>query len=254
MKRIAIVTGASSGMGMEFVKQIKEEFKNLDEIWVIARRTERLEKLADELSTETCEIVCLSIDLTDARQRERFARALHEEKPYIKVLVNAAGYGKVGSFSEMSRKDLTGMAELNCVALTDMTHMCLKYMKKGSVIFQFASAAAFLPQPRFAVYAATKSYVLSLSRALNRECKKKGILVTTICPGPVNTEFFEIAEKTGTIKSYKKLVMVEAQRVVAKAISDAKYGKTISVYGFTMKAGRLLAKLVPHELLIRFFG
>ena len=106
---------------------------------------------------------------------------------------------RFGGVRELSVSDQTEMAELNCTALTAVTSMVLPFMPNNSRILQFASSAAFLPQPGFAVYAATKAYVLSYSRALNRELKDRGISVTAICPGPVKTEFFDIAQTTGEI-------------------------------------------------------
>ena len=123
-------------------------------------------------------------------------------------------------------------------------------MKKKSRIIQLASSAAFLPQPGFAVYAATKSFVLSYSRALHQELKSRNIYVTAVCPGPVKTEFFDIAETTGEIPLYKRLVMANPRRVVAKAIRDSVAGRDISVYGLTMKAFDLLCKVFPHRFIL----
>lgn len=236
---------------MEAVKQIIAKYTTLDEIWVIARRTERLERLA--ASVRKCRVVCITADLTKECDREVLFGRLLEEKPFIKILVNAAGFGQIGRFMGVDVKKATDMGELNCVALTDITHMCLKYMHAGSKILQFASAAAFMPQPDFAVYAATKSYVLSFSRALNKELKKRRITVTAVCPGPVKTEFFDIAQTTGKIKAYKLLAMADARKVVAKAIRDAEEDKDVSVYGLPMQICRVIAKVIPHRWLLYFF-
>ncbi len=131
--------------------------------------------------------------------------------------------------------------------------MVLPYMAKKSRIIELASSAAFLPQPGFSVYAATKSYVLSFSRALNRELSHTQIKVTAVCPGPVKTEFFELAEQTGTLPLYKKLVMANPEKVVQKAWKDSLMGKSMSVYGFTMKGFWVLSKLLPHDVLLKFF-
>ncbi len=258
MKHIAIVTGASSGMGMEFIRQIAGKYDNLDEIWAIARRADKLSKLSLEIAIELqkaeSEVICMPVDLLDRAQRESIKRALEEDKPEVMLLVNAAGIGFSGSFEELDRSEAVDMVELNCVALTCLTHMCLPYMHEGARIIQFASAAAFMPQPGFAVYAATKSYVLSLSRALRRECRSRKITVTAVCPGPVMTEFIKTANKQRDISPYKKLVMAKPEKVVAKAIRDSKKGKSTSVYGLPMKASAVLAKVLPHDLLVRFFG
>ena len=131
-----------------------------------------------------------------------------------------------------------------------MTRMVLPYMDKNSRIIQYASSAAFLPQPDFAVYAATKAYVLSYSRALNRELKDRGICVTAVCPGPVRTEFFSIAETAGEIPFYKRLVMANPRRVAAKAVRDSIACRELSIYSPAMELFYLLTKLVPHRLLL----
>jgi len=145
------------------------------------------------------------------------------------------------------------MIDVNCTALTAITNIILPYMnKKRSNIINIASSAAFLPQPSFAVYAATKSFVLSLSTALNKELSKTGIRVTAVCPGPVETEFFDIAEVHHCVKIYKKLVRAKAEDVVNIALLDAYSGSHISVYGITMKLFRIIAKILPHNLIIKF--
>lgn len=197
---IAVVTGATSGMGRECAIQLWEQFKGLDEIWAIGRRKERLEQLKDFIGIP---VRTFDLDLTEEKDLERLKAALTQAGPQVKFLVNAAGFGKIGGVRELSVSDQTGMAELNCTALTAVTSMVLPFMPNNSRILQFASSAAFLPQPGFAVYAATKAYVLSYSRALNRELKDRGISVTAICPGPVKTEFFDIAQTTGEILLYK---------------------------------------------------
>ncbi|WP_040411760.1 SDR family NAD(P)-dependent oxidoreductase, partial [Enterocloster asparagiformis] len=168
----------------------------------------------------------------------------------VKYLVNAAGFGKIGPVGSIASGDETGMVRVNCEALVAVTHLVLPYMTHNSRILMFASAASFLPQPDFAVYAATKAFVLSYSRALNEELKDRDIAVTAVCPGPVRTEFFDIAETTGQIPLYKMLVMANPRHVVRKAIKDSIVKRDISVYGLTMKAFHLLTKVVPHRLLL----
>ena len=133
---------------------------------------------------------CFAIDLTDASQRETLENELAARKPNVKLLVNASGFGKIGTVGNLPLDDETGMVELNCKALCAVTHMVLPYMSENSRILQFASAASFLPQPGFAIYAATKAFVLSYSRALREELRPRRIGVTAVCPGPVKTEFF----------------------------------------------------------------
>lgn len=245
--KIAVITGASSGMGREAAVQIGDEFAGIEQIWLIARRRERLEELEGRFPAG---IRCFAIDVTDRGDLERFAGVLAEEKPDVKILVNAAGFGKIGKVGEVDTESERGMIRLNCEALCAVTHAVLPYMSDNSRILQFASAAAFLPQPKFAVYAATKSFVLSYSRALGAELRRRRIYVTAVCPGPVKTEFFDIAETTGEIPVYKKLVMADPKKVVRKAIRDSCMGKSVSVYGMTMKAFYILCKAVPHPWIL----
>ena len=249
--KIAIITGASSGMGREMAVQIGDRFSRIEEIWLIARRKERLEELKGRLPAR---IRCFGMDITCEEHRKALKKALEQEKPDVKILVNSAGFGKIGRIGELDMEEECGMVRLNCEALCAVTHMVLPYMRKNSRIIQLASSAAFLPQPKFGIYAATKSFVLSYSRALGAELKKRGICVTAVCPGPVDTEFFEIAETTGRIPLYKKLTMANPRKVVSKALRDSGLGKTVSVYGALMNGFCILAKIVPHSLLIDMMG
>lgn len=251
MKRIAIVTGASSGMGREFVMQLNTFCPDLDEIWVLARRRNRLEQLALKCPVP---IRIFEGDITKKKVRRSLKTALQKENPVIRILINAAGFGKTGTVEEIAAKEETAqtdMINVNCRALTGITEICLPFLHRGSRIINLASAAAFCPQPSFTVYAATKAYVLSFSRALNRELRKRGIFVTAVCPGPVNTEFFRVCG--GPSSPVKKHFAKEASAVVKKALRDSLSKKEISVYGAGIKAARLGAKLLPHSLVIRLF-
>ncbi|WP_124066407.1 SDR family NAD(P)-dependent oxidoreductase [Clostridium sp. E02] len=247
--KIAIVTGASSGLGREFVLQIADRFSGIEEIWAIARRKERIEELSPLVPVK---VRSFAIDLTDKNKLLKLQETLSQEKPEVKWLINAAGYGKIGAVGSVNLEDEMGMVDLNNRGLVAMTHLVLPYMSKNSRIIQFSSAASFLPQPDFAIYAASKSFVLSYSRALNEELKPKGIYVTAVCPGPVRTEFFKIAETTGHISLYKKILMADPKKVVRLAIRDSMMGRPVSVYGSTMKAFRFITKLLPHTLLLQF--
>lgn len=250
---IAVVTGASSGLGREFVKQIAEKFQTVEEIWVIARRKDKLEELKDIVDDVVIKpIVC---DVSDKNDMDNYKNLLKENNPSIRVLVNSAGFGMIGRFEDLDEDELTGMCDVNMTALTRMISISLPYMnEKRSNIINIASAAAFAPQPSFAVYAATKSYVLSLSTALNRELLNRNISVTAVCPGPVDTEFFEIAEKHHSVKLYKKMFRTKATKVVETALLDAYHSYHISVHGFTMKAFRFICKIVPHNFITKFIG
>ncbi len=250
---IAVVTGASSGLGREFVKQIAEKYKTIDEIWVLARRTDRLTALKNNIKNVT--ILPITCDVTDKEQLGEYKQLLEQKKPSIRVLVNAAGYGMIGHFEDISEKDNCGMCDVNVTGLTEITHISLPYMSEGrSNIINLASSAAFAPQPSFAVYAATKAYVKSFSTALGRELAYRGISVTAVCPGPVKTEFFEIAEKYTQTKLFKKLFKADPKRVVAKALRDAYHDSHFSVYGITMKLYMVAAKVFPSTFIVKFLS
>lgn len=246
--KVAIVTGASSGLGREFVKQIAEKYSKLDEIWVVARRENLLEELKNEIGDK---IKIFAYDLADNNALMGLYEELESSNPDVKILVNAAGYGKVGNFSEGNYDEETGMVDINCRALTAITYMVIPHMSKKSKIINFASAAAFLPQPSFAVYAATKAYVLSFSRALGMELKDRGISVTAVCPGPVKTGFFDVADPDKKTPLYKKIMMAKPGKVVQKAINDSAVGNELSVYGVKMNVFRVLSRILPHRWLMK---
>lgn len=244
---VVIITGASSGIGLEFALQMDSYFSNIDEFWLIARSRSRLQEVA-KVMRHRCRI--LAMDITKEAQLERLEDTLTEKDAAVRMLINCAGYGTLGEFAGQDLEEQLGMIRLNCEALTHITYRCLPFMRRGSRIIQMASSAAFLPQTDFAVYAATKAYVLSLSRALREELKPRGIIVTSVCPGPVDTPFFEIAEKHGSTLAVKKLTMAGPDRVVEKALRDSYYRRAMSVYGLPIKAFEGLAKVLPHQLLL----
>lgn len=247
---IAIITGASSGMGREFAMQLAPILHKTDEIWLVARRKEVLDELALKIE-ETIEnmtgkktdkrkrrlkIRVVPADITDDVQLSHFAELLMIKNAHISVLVNCAGVGTYGAFENLSRDETAQMVRLNVLALTQMTKFCLPYMRKGSRIIQTASGAAFMPQRDFAVYAASKAYVYYLGKALRKELKNKGISVTVVCPGPVDTPFIEHAYgRYGQMNMLKKLTMAKPEKVVRKALEDCKRKKAVSVYGIPMK-------------------
>lgn len=243
--KIAMITGASSGFGREFVRQIDSLYKELDEIWVVARRVERLHELQSRTMTK---LRVFGGDLLEEEIYQEISEALSDENPNIRMLVNAAGFGKTGTVEEIDEKTQLEMIDTNCRSLTRMTKICLPYLTKGSRVVNIASAAAFCPQSSFAVYAATKSYVLSFSRALRAELEDREIYVTAVCPGPAKTEFFDIAGMSANI--LKKMTMAQPEKVVKQALIDAKNRKEISVYGGAMKGARVLTKIIPHKIAV----
>ena len=231
-------------MGKEFVKLLQKE-NDVDEIWMIARRKQRLEDMEAESDGK---LRAVPLDLTDMSSFEQFEQLLKKEQPQILYLVNAAGAGRMGKVETIDYAEHAFVLDINVRALTCMSRICLPYLSKGSRIIQLCSGSAFLPQPEFASYAASKAYVLSFSRALRQEVKNKGITVTSVCPGPVNTEFFDAAGSE--IAPAKKKFLVEAEAVVKKALKDAKAGKELSVYGMSMKLVHLAGKLLPTKAVL----
>lgn len=241
---IAIITGASSGMGMEFARRISETV-TLDEMWLIARREDKLKELGAQLKIP-CRV--LPLDLSDSRCLESLKALLKGEKPVVKALVNASGYGKFGSFEDIPIEEQLNMIDLNCKALTKITYDVLPYTENGSQIYQLGSLSAFQPVPYIGVYGAGKAYVLSFSRALNRELKGRGIKVMAVCPGWVRTEFFDRAVRDDTITYYNRFYTPE--QVVNRALRDMKKGKDVSICGLAIRMQVRATKLLPHKLVM----
>lgn len=253
MKKIAIITGASSGMGKEFIRVLNKKMRFIDEIWLIARRKDRLDEIREEINTPC---IIIDEDINKEEFRNKYKKMLKQENPNVRMLVNCAGYGINGYLVDKAEELSVGMIDTNCRALTQITIDTIPYIKEGGRIVNFASVAAFLPQPGFAIYAATKSYVLSFSRALNYELKDKKISVTAVCPGPVNTEFFRIAEdgeKTNRTW-YKEYFMASAPEVVELAFRDAVKRKEVSVYSKPMKLLQIISKIFPHSIFLKIMS
>ena len=248
---IAIVTGASSGMGREFVLQLSGYVK-VDEIWVIARREEALEALKAEVPVPVRPI---PLDLTKAESFETVASLLEAEKPNIKLLVNAAGFGKFGAFHKVSLEDDCKMIDLNCKALLMMTRLCIPYMQPGSHILELDSLSAFQPVPYITTYGATKAFVLSYTRSMNQELKGRGIRVMAMNPGWVKTEFFNHAFQTNggnEVQYFDRLY--EAKDCVATGLKDLyRSKKDYSVHGLPVKLQVAMVKIVPHSIVMKIW-
>ena len=245
--KIAIVTGASSGMGREFVRQLSE-YVQVDEIWAVARRREALEALKAETTVPVRPVV---LDLLEKESFDKIRAMLEEIRPEIALLVNAAGFGKFGAYHKTTVEDDCRMIDLNCKALLVMTRLCIPYMKPGSHILELDSLSAFQPVPYITTYGATKAFVLSYSRAMNRELKDKGIRVMAMNPGWVKTEFFRHAFQTndGEVQYFDRLY--EAADVVKTGLRDLyKTKKDCSIHGLPVKLQVLAVKLVPHRFVM----
>ena len=243
---IAIVTGASSGMGREFVLQLSQ-YVQVDEIWAIARRESALKSLESAVPVRP-----VVLDLCKNSSFTAFAQLLETEKPNVKLLVNAAGFGKFGAYHKVPLEDDLRMIDLNCKALVAMTRLTLPYMQAGSHVLQLASNSSWQPVPYITTYGATKAMVLSYSRALNRELKEKGIRMMSMNPGWVKTEFFNHALQTNAdneVRYYDRIY--EAADVVATGLKDLyKTKKDFSIHGLPVQLQVRLVKLLPHSFVM----
>ena len=245
---IAIITGASSGLGAEFFKEMQKE--KLDEVWVIARRENALIDVCKKYSKLSYRVIAM--DLTHSESIEKLSTLLDNEKPTIKFLFNNAGFGVWGKFENTPCERHTNMINLNIKALTEVTSICLKYLDKGSCIINTGSIVSFMPTANFSSYSASKAYVLSFSRALRQELKKKKINVTTVCPGPMATDFFDIAGlKSGESKFIERMPKCSPEKTAKGGIRAAKRGKAVYTPRLYYKACRILAKVVPHSILMK---
>ena len=248
--KIAIVTGASSGMGKEFVLQLGR-FVQVDEIWAVARRKDALEAL--QALTEI-PVRPVPMDLCQPESFAAMTALLEAEKPQVALLVNAAGFGKFGIYHKIPMEQELQMIELNCKALVAMTRVVLPFMGPGSHILQLDSLSAFQPVPYITTYGATKAFVLSYTRAMIRELRGTGIRMMAMNPGWVKTEFFDHALKTnsGEVQYYDRLY--EARDVVATGLRDLyKTKKDLSIHGFPVRMQVRLVKLLPHSLVMKIW-
>ena len=242
--KIAVVTGASSGIGREFVYAVDKKY-SFDEIWVIARRTERLEELKGKCRNT---IRPVALDLAADADLKAYAELLEKEKPEIALLVNAAGCGVFGLFEEKDLDALLHSARLNALSLTAMCHLSLPCMKSGSAIINMGSNSSWQPVPYQAVYGASKSYVLSLSRAIGRELRPRGVHVMCVCPGWIKTEFQQHAKHDEYIRYVDRWYGPE--EVAAQAMKDLEKKKTVSILGAPVRRQVALVKHLPVDMVM----
>ncbi len=244
-KRVAIITGGSSGLGREFAVQIDRK-QVADELWLVARDQKALDEVIAHLDTPGRAVVA---DLTKKEDIAAIAALLNEDQPKVTFLVNAAGFGKFGDWQTISDAAVDSMIDLNCRGLVDMTRTCLPYMERGARIIQVASAAGFLPLPHMNVYAATKAFVLRYSRALRWELHGTGITVTVLCPTWVKTGFEKVARESGGGHDVHHLLGAQkASTVVHAALcaNDAHFA--VACASVQSLALRLIGKVMPNCL------
>ncbi len=236
--------GASSGIGREFVLAL-DRAGGFDEIWAVARRKERLEALAGECSTPVRPV---PMDLAANGAAEDLAGRIGAEKADVMMLVNGAGFGLFGEFASLPLKEQSDMIELNARSLTEITYAVLPHIPEGGRIVNIASNSSWQPVPYMAVYAASKAYVMSFSRALGMELREIGIGVTAVAPGWIRTEFFDRAVRDDTIKYYDRFYT--PRQVANRAMKDIRKGKEVSILGFPVRMQVRLVKLLPVKMVM----
>lgn len=245
MKKIAILTGATGGLGREFLKQILKE--EIDEVWVIARNEQKLSELRREYGER---VIPMSIDLSELQGIKQIKNMLDKNKPQVVYLINNAGLAKMGKYKDFDIEEIDKMINVNCKASVMLAQICIPYMGKGSKILNISSASAFQPNPYINLYAASKVFERSYSRALNVELEGTGITSTAVCPGWIDTE---LLQKEINGKKVRFPGLVTPDRVVKQAIKDAKKGKDMSVCSLYVKCQHVNVKLLPQRLVMKIW-
>ena len=247
---LAIITGASSGIGREFAVQLKEML-GIDEFWLIARNTAKMEKLAEELS---CKCKILSLDLSSEEGILAYKKALEEEKPKVKFFVAAAGFGVFGAFDVVSDETVSEMIDVNVKAVVRMTHMTVPYIERGGRIIQLGSGSCFTPLPHFNIYSSSKVFVLHYTKALNFELKPYGIRATCFCPGWVDTDFLpKSLDVPGAYVPKQMKPLLKVRPVVKGCINASIKGKVMYVTNWYTKMQHMLFKLLPDSILSKMW-
>ena len=255
----ALITGASAGIGREIARQVAPRAR---QVIVVARREERLEQLREELirNHPTLDIRTRATDLSDPAQLRGLTDWLHAGGLDVDLLVNNAGLGDLGPFATSDFRRLEQMTLVNINALTILTRAVLPAMiaKGRGAILNVSSCASFLPIANFAVYAASKAYVTSFSEGLRAELRGTGISVTALCPGPVHTEFTDVAYRPGSLRDPSpEFVYVTAQRVAELGLKAVERDKAVFIPGVAMKIAMFFTRITPMPLLraaSRFWG
>jgi uncharacterized protein len=247
----ALITGASAGIGREFARQLATRAQTLV---LVARREQRLNELRDELKNRSGQlnVHTRAVDLCDKSQIAGLVRWLEQNKIEIDFLINNAGLGDTGPFATSPPKRNDEMLQVNIVALTTLTRALLPQMisRKRGAILNVSSSAGFLPIPEFNVYAATKAYVTSFSESLRAEVRGKGVTVTSLCPGPVRTEFQQLAQRSGgKPDSAPAFVYVSVDQAVRDALAAIEADKPLVIPGIVMKLAMFLVRITPMPIL-----
>lgn len=242
MAKIAIVTGATGGIGTEFISRISE-MPDIDEVWAIGRNRDKL----DALSVKNKKVIPLVADLSTGNC-EPLSNALKDKKPDVRILINNAGTGYMGAFDRMSAEQVIQICNINCTAPAVIMSGVLPYMTKGARILNISSASSFQPNPYLAMYSASKVFLKNLSRAAGAELKERGITVTSVCPGWVDTGMLP-KEAGGRKIGYTGII--EPSKVVSKALKDSARGRDMSVPGLFAKYFRFYSKVTPTSIVMK---
>lgn len=244
-QKIAILTGATGGLGKEFVKQIVNE--DIDEVWAIARNQEKLSELRTQYGDK---VIPISIDLSQTDGIRKIQELLKIHTPRVEYLINNAGLAKMGKYDEFSLDEIDKTINVNCKAPIMLSRICIPYMGKGSKILNISSASAFQPNPYINLYAASKVFERNYSRALNVELEGTGIISVAVCPGWTDTDLLQ-KEMNG--KKVKFPGLVTADRVVKQAMKDAKKGRDMSVCSLYVKCQHVNVKLLPQKWVMKLW-
>lgn len=247
--KVAVITGASSGLGREFLKQIDVFFPEIEEYWIISRNRDKLEN-ASLLSKRAVKI--FPLDLTLDESYGKLEREYDMVKPEISLLVNNSGCGFIGNVGEGDLSRQTEMINLNLKGLTAVTHLSLPYMTNGSRIINVSSIASFCPNARMTVYSSTKAFVTSFSLGLGEELRERGIRTTAVCPGPMDTNFLVAGEIKGNSKTFDTLPYCSPEKVARNALKASRKGKSVYTPTLFYKFYRLVAKILPVKLTMKW--
>jgi short-subunit dehydrogenase len=244
---IALITGASAGLGVEFARQLSRKGHRLV---LVARRKDRLDALASELGNARA----VASDLSEPGAVEELIRNIEAAGERIDLLINNAGFGLRGRFADLDPKRQREMIDLNCGALTDLCSAVVPGMieRRSGAILNVASTAAFQPGPNMAVYFATKAYVLSFTEALHEELKPQGVRVTALCPGPTRTEFGDVAG-IKSLGQFERLSM-DAEPVVRAGLQGLEANRAVVIPGAVNKAGAWSTRLAPRSVVRKIAG
>ena len=247
MNKVALITGASAGLGVEFARRLSKRGHRLV---LAARRKDRLEALAKELGNARA----VAVDLSKATAATKLMADIEAAGEGVEILVNNAGFGLIGRFAELDAKRERQMIDLNVGALTDLCRAVAPRMieRKSGGILNVASTAAFQPGPKMAVYFATKAFVLSLSEALHEELKPHGIKVSCLCPGPTRTEFGDVAGFRGN--GLFDRVAMNAAEVVETGLSGLDSNRAVVVAGWLNKIGAASTRFAPRAVVRKIAG